>query len=113
MPSLFFIGADKWSGISKLIEEAGEVLQVAGKLIGVQGEAKHWDRGDLYLRVAEELGDLTAAIDFVLDHAPVQLRAIVIARREEKYKLFTKWHFEARMGAEAEAEAEAQKLDDT
>lgn len=35
---LFFIGAERWSGVSKLIEETGELLQVAGKLMA-NGEA--------------------------------------------------------------------------
>lgn len=30
---MFSIGSKRWPGISKLIEECGEVLQIAGKLM--------------------------------------------------------------------------------
>ena len=40
---MFAIGDKKWPGISKLVEEAGEVTQVAGKLMGSGGDILHWD----------------------------------------------------------------------
>ena len=62
----FSIGGDLWNGISKLIEECGEVVQVAGKLIGSRGVPEHWDGTDLRERRSEELADLKAAIAFVI-----------------------------------------------
>lgn len=47
MTTKFAIGAQEWPGISKLIEEAGEVQQVCGKLLATYGETKHWDKSDL------------------------------------------------------------------
>jgi len=89
----FSIGGRTWPGLSKLIEEAGEVLQVAGKLIATGGLAQHWDGSNLRERLQEELGDLTAAVRFF---ARVNnLDEDVIARRaREKEKTFWQWHTE-------------------
>ncbi len=89
--TLFFIGAQKWAGLSKLIEEAGEVVQVCGKLIANSGRAEHWDGTNLKTRLESELGDLLAAIDFVQMHARLSAAAIQ-TRRDEKFELFQKWH---------------------
>ena len=55
----FSIGSDVWSGISKLIEEAGEVTQVCGKLIAIAGASEHWDGTDLRERLEDEIADLS------------------------------------------------------
>jgi NTP pyrophosphatase (non-canonical NTP hydrolase) len=90
---LFAIGADKWPGLSKLVEEAGEVLQVCGKLMGTFGSSDHWDGSDLKERLEQELGDLLAAIDFVLEANKEVLNSVRIGeRRREKLKLFRDWH---------------------
>jgi NTP pyrophosphatase (non-canonical NTP hydrolase) len=91
----YSIGAGLWPGLSKLIEEAGEVAQVAGKIIGTGGELDHWDGTNLADRLEEELGDLSAAIDYVtkandLDSAAIDRRAMA------KLALFGQWHVEAR-----------------
>lgn len=89
----FSIGSDTWPGLSKLIEECGEVLQVAGKLIATGGSVDHWSGLDLDCEMEKELGDLLAAIDFVMDHNAGMLRNHVIeARRDEKAELFEEWH---------------------
>jgi NTP pyrophosphatase (non-canonical NTP hydrolase) len=54
---MFAIGDNEWAGLSKLIEEAGEVIQVGGKLMGSRGDTNHWS-GDLREKLVEELGDL-------------------------------------------------------
>jgi len=87
----FSIGGHVWPGISKLIEECGEVIQVAGKLLGSRGEPKHWDGSDLKVRIEEELGDLLGAMRFVvarcrLDAEAVERRALV------KQATFDRWH---------------------
>lgn len=89
----FMIGATRWPGISKLIEEAGEVVQVCGKLLATQGETQHWDGPPLDERLADELGDLLAAIYFVREHCPVSADAIE-QRALDKLRLFEKWHSE-------------------
>lgn len=89
----FSIGSDTWPGLSKLIEECGEVLQVAGKLIATGGSVDHWSGLDLDCEMEKELGDALAAIDFFVECNRLRLRNHVIdARRDEKYHLFEEWH---------------------
>jgi len=90
-PKMFAIGSGQWPGLSKITEEAGEVQQVIGKLLGTGGEEEHWDGTNLRTRLTEEVGDVLAACDFV-----VMLNKLDVAkRREEKLKLFLKWHAES------------------
>lgn len=88
----YSIGSSKWPGLSKLIEECGEVLQVAGKLIASNGNTAHWDGSDLAERLTEELGDLQAAIGFVVGHNPLIDGDRVKRRAEGKADLFIEWH---------------------
>jgi len=90
-PTLFAIGADRWPGISKLVEECGEVVHVCGKLLGTYGERPHWDGTDLKERLQQELGDLEAAICFVVGLCYLDMDAIM-ARRDAKLKQFEHWH---------------------
>ncbi len=88
---MFAIGDKQWPGISKLIEECGEVQQVAGKLIGTGGEIHHWDGTNLHERLTSELGDLLGAINFVVEFCGLDGDAID-ARAQEKYIIFAGWH---------------------
>lgn len=63
----YSIGSDAWPGLSKLIEECGETIQVAGKLMGTGGAVEHWDGSNLGDRLIEEIGDLQAAIEFFVE----------------------------------------------
>lgn len=87
----FYIGAKEWSGLSKLIEECGEVMQVAGKLIGTNGRRGHWDGSDLRERLEEEIADLLAAAHFVIGKNGLDWLRIG-ERREMKLKMFNEWH---------------------
>lgn len=89
----FCIGSALWPGLSKLVEEAGEVQQVAGKLIATGGKAEHWDGTNLHERLAEELADLMAACGFVARANGLDTDAF-FARAEEKLALFHQWHGE-------------------
>ena len=91
----FSIGSDVWSGISKLIEEAGEVTQVCGKLIAIAGHTEHWDGTDLRERLENELADLSAAIEFVVGRNELDAKRMN-ARSMEKLELFVKWDKENR-----------------
>jgi len=86
----FSIGGKLWPGLSKLIEEAGEVMQVAGKLIGSEGRTDHWS-GNLDTALIEELGDLAAAMEFFVLANGLDMAAIG-ARRERKLETFRRWH---------------------
>lgn len=89
----YSIGSDHWPGLSKLIEECGEVMQVAGKIIATNGVAGHWDGSDLRERLQDELGDLLAAVTFVGEINGLNQDA-VFDRAEKKEALFRRWHAE-------------------
>lgn len=87
----YSIGSSRWAGLSKLIEEAGEVLQIVGKLIATGGEVAHWDGSNLRDRFIEELADLQAACAFVAEVNGLdseQLRE----RTRKKLEQFRTWH---------------------
>jgi len=90
---MFAIGSNIWPGLSKITEEAGEVLQVIGKLLGTGGEIMHWDGSNLLERLIEEVGDVLAACDFVISVNNIDIN-LIEKRREEKLALFFKWHNE-------------------
>jgi NTP pyrophosphatase (non-canonical NTP hydrolase) len=87
----FSIGGQVWAGLSKLIEEAAEVGQVAGKIIGARGETIHFDGSNLRDRLTEELGDLLAAVDFVIGRNDLPL-GVIQRRRYTKRATFEAWH---------------------
>ncbi len=89
----FSIGSQVWPGLSKLLEEMGELQQVGGKLMGTGGKTAHWDGTDLRQRLIEEMSDVLAAIQFFqaknfTDKDDDRIRA----RVSEKLQLFATWH---------------------
>jgi hypothetical protein len=87
----FAFGDPHWPGLAKLNEECGEVIQEIGKLMMVHGSAVHWS-GDLRQRLLEEISDMQAAGDFVLDHcfsAEERLRSA--GRRADKTAKYQHW----------------------
>lgn len=90
----FAFGSKVWPGVAKLVEELGENGQVLGKLMMTGGEHEHWDGSNLSNRLELELGDLLAAIEFVMKHNASLDRVIIVARKAEKLALFEKWHKE-------------------
>jgi hypothetical protein len=100
----YSIGSTTWPGLSKLIEECGEIIQVAGKIIGSGGDPNHWDGTDLEVRFVEELGDLLAAIRYVRAHNVLD-RLAIDARVDTKFLRFQTWdgqeRREARSGGNA------------
>lgn len=94
----YSIGSDHWPGVSKLVEEIGELGQVLGKLMATNGDELHWDGSNLRVRLIEELGDVYGAIWFLdevnqLDHAGV------MARAEQKLLTFRRWHEDQRVAS--------------
>lgn len=87
----FSIGSAVWPGISKLVEEAGEVMQVCGKLIGSAGIENHWDGSNLRDELEKELADLMAAVAFVVATCRLDQNAIN-ERLETKAGVFVGWH---------------------
>lgn len=87
----FSIGSTVCPGLSKLIEECGEVLQVAGKLIATGGTPNHWDGTDLHQEMQDELADLQAAIVFFGSRNGIDFGRFS-ERTEAKLELYKKWH---------------------
>lgn len=79
-----------WNGLSKLIEEAGEVQQVCGKIIGCHGAEQHWDGSNTRERLCDELGDMIAAIEFVITVNDLDQTRIE-AQADMKYERFMQW----------------------
>lgn len=87
----YSIGSDHCPGLSKLAEEAGEVGQVVGKIIGAGGLGIHFDGSDLRVRLTEEVADVVAAAEFVIEANGLDREAFR-ARVEAKLARFRGWH---------------------
>lgn len=88
------IGADDLPGVAKMAEEAGELVQVVGKLLATDGAAQHWDGSDLHVRLVEEAGDILAAVRYFAEANDIT--QVVEARAAEKLTRFRGWHAEER-----------------
>lgn len=88
----YSIGSDNWNGMSKLIEEMGELQQVLGKLIGSDGNPNHWS-GDLIEKLVEEVGDVFAALNFfVSKNMSEENQDRALLQAERKLQLFEEWN---------------------
>lgn len=93
---MFAIGDTKWPGVSKIIEEIGElqevlgkVQQTFGKLMGSRGSFQHWS-GDLSDALHDELGDVIGAARFVIKWCGLDADRIE-RRARAKFVLFERW----------------------
>lgn len=87
----FTFGSDVFPGLAKLVEECGEVLQIAGKLITVKGENNYWEGRDIHQEFSEELADLLAAVTFTIDRSGLD-QAEIYERATMKLARFGEWH---------------------
>lgn len=91
----FSIGSGRWPGTSKLIEETGELQQVLGKLIAVNGDAEHHWSGNLREKLIDELGDVMAALSlFSKLNMTNEERELIDKRASQKLALFERWQKE-------------------
>lgn len=90
----FGFGSRVYPGLAKLVEEAGEVQQVAGKLIMTNGEPNHWDGSDLSVRIAEEVADLSGACRAFFQLNGYDGAPWVLEREIAKWQQFLEWHAE-------------------
>jgi NTP pyrophosphatase (non-canonical NTP hydrolase) len=88
----YSIGSQHWPGLAKMAEEAGELVQVAMKLIAAGGGSEHWDGSDVLTRLQDEIADVLAAIDFFTETNGVPIPERFIERRRQKLDLFRRWH---------------------
>lgn len=104
----YSIGSEHLPGLSKLVEELGEVGQVLGKIVGAGGMVLHWDGSDLKRRLEEELGDLAAAVAFFGVQNGLD-EDFVKARMRTKFETFNRWHAEQTVPPQQEPPPQAQK----
>jgi NTP pyrophosphatase (non-canonical NTP hydrolase) len=91
---MFKFGSKVWPGLAKLAEECGEVVQVIGKLIMIDGRADHWS-GNMRWALIEEMADVKAAIKFIeVECLTHEERARLIDRENVKFGRFNQWHRE-------------------
>lgn len=88
----FAFGSKVWPGLAKLIEECGEMLQIAGKLMQRGGRTDHWS-GDLEPMAEHEIADVIAAAETFIGLNEDRLDTEAIWQRvAEKKATFRKWH---------------------
>ncbi len=81
-----------WPGMSKVIEESGELGQVFGKIQSAGGATVYpWGNVDLKAKTVEEVADLLAALTFMVKKSPHVDEAAVSERMAKKFKLFEAW----------------------
>jgi hypothetical protein len=89
-PVPYSIGSDTWPGLSRLAADAAQVVRVAWTIMGncgdTQPEAEAETNG-LRESLQEELGDLRAAIDYVIGKNALDWDA-VNRRRDRKRSLY-------------------------
>lgn len=90
-PGPYSIGSDHWPGLSKLVEELGELQQVLGKIVGANGAVVHFDGSNLRDRLRDEAGDVHAALVFFLAANGFD-REEFLKRSSLKHATFTNWH---------------------
>lgn len=81
-------------GLVKLVEECGELCQVAAKKMALDNfdSWEHWDgAGDLKERLEKEIADVFAACRIVMDNFDLSHRRIE-ERAHHKHELFEYWH---------------------
>jgi NTP pyrophosphatase (non-canonical NTP hydrolase) len=90
-------------GLAKLIEECGELQQVAGKKLAYYHTDEHPDSyraGPLSVRLVEEMGDVMAAITFAAHRLGID-HAAIMARCEAKLRRFEEWDAQPDNNAQA------------
>lgn len=77
-------------GLTKLLEELGELSQIAAKKIAYIDTDDHPDGMSMKARMEDEMADVMAAIMFVADKFDLDKEKIG-NRIELKYARFTEW----------------------
>ena len=89
------------NGLAKLLEECGELSQVAAKKLAYFDVNEHPDgAGALDLRMQDEIADVIAACLFVAHTFKLNVEAIS-DRRDRKLALFDQWHADTSNGSAA------------
>jgi NTP pyrophosphatase (non-canonical NTP hydrolase) len=78
------------NGLVKLVEECGELIQVAAKLIAYPDKQHPDNQGCLGLRIEDEIADVLAAIEFVRSKLSLSDHDIEM-RVRTKLNTFSNW----------------------
>ena len=78
------------NGLTKLTEEAAELISAAARLSTWPNEKRPGDDADLKEELINEMGDVLAAIGFVSTKLNIDLNK-VLARRNAKLGLYHRW----------------------
>lgn len=80
-----------FNGLSKLMEECGELVQICAKKQAYMDTDVHPDgKGSMKTRLEEEIGDVIASCRFVSEKFDLNEEAI-FARVEKKLNLYYRW----------------------
>ena len=93
----YAIGSTHIPGLSKFIEEVGEALQIVGKIMGLGRFGKHWDGKNLRRELEDEMADVLAAANFVIERNGLD-RDRIDKRVKKKIERFNRWHFNVQAG---------------
>lgn len=77
-------------GLTKLMEECGELIQAAAKRLAYPRVAVHPDGKNLKRCLEEELADVLAASAFVIERNGLDQEAVMV-RTELKLEQYRKW----------------------
>lgn len=80
-------------GLTKLMEECGELTQIAAKKSAYADVDIHPDGRSMKLRMEDEIADVIAACAYVTGEFKLNQTAIDL-RVQEKMKLFFQWKME-------------------
>ena len=96
-PQRYDVSSPVLPGLSKVIEELGEALQVAGKYLATDGQSDHWD-GDLDSKMTDEVGDALAALTWFVRHNHDRIsQQRVMERKYQKLAIYERWREERLM----------------
>lgn len=105
VPGPYSIGSDTWPGLSRLAADAAQVVEVACAIIGTGNDTQD-DAACLRESLQEELGDLRAAIDYVIGKNALDWAA-VNKRRDRRRSLYERGVDDPRAQAPAAPSAPA------
>ena len=87
-PGPYSIGSETWPGLSRLAADAAQVVRVACTIMGNGGDTpQEAETAGLRESLQEELGDLRAAIDYVIGKNALDWDA-VNRRRDRRRSLY-------------------------
>lgn len=78
------------NGLLKLLEELGELSQIASKAAIIHPKTKYYDGRDIKARLVEEMGDVLATLEYVVEK--MHLSEVSIRKRAaRKLKMYKMW----------------------